>query len=40
VQRPWVDHIGSEIGANQLQDALVTTRALITPLEPSPPHPE
>jgi DNA-binding MarR family transcriptional regulator len=34
-QRPWADHIGSEIGANNLQAALGTTRELITLLEPA-----
>jgi DNA-binding MarR family transcriptional regulator len=33
VQRPWADQIGADIGADKLQDALVTTRELIAALE-------
>jgi DNA-binding MarR family transcriptional regulator len=40
VQRPWADYIGPEIGANKLQDALLTTRELTAALESNPPHPE
>jgi DNA-binding MarR family transcriptional regulator len=40
VQRPWADRIGTEVGADELRNALTTMRTLVDALEADRPSPD